>query len=138
MSVIDASVDIEIAGEKHKLLFNVLALHHFRQITGKEILDLMIDVIEGRTASVAETAALLWAGIYKHNANNNSISFEEFASNLLPEHIADESVQDALGKAIRHALPLKMKKVLDESDTETKIDENIQSELPRSEGGQNG
>ena len=135
MSVIDASVDIEIAGEKHKLLFNVLALHHFRKITGKEILDLLLGILEGQNASVVETTALLWAGIHKHETNRISVSFEEFAASLLPEDIADERVQEALGEAIRRAMPMPKKT---EETEETEIDESTQTESPRPEGGQNG
>lgn len=133
MSVIDASVPIEIGGKKHTLLFNVLAIHHFRQRTGKEITDLLLSIMQGNNASVVETAALLWAGIHKHKINDDSISFEEFAENLLPEDIATDGVQDALGLAIRRAMPMPPE---DESNTE--IDENTETELPRQEGGQNG
>lgn len=135
MSVIDPSVEVVIGGNKYKLLLNMLAIYHFKQVTGKEILDMLEGAINEQSQMV-ETAALLWAGTQRHSVNiRNALSFDEFLELINPETLADADIQNALAQALRAALP-KPKKEND--DTDSVESELMQSESKRLEGGQNG
>jgi len=127
MSVIDATVEIEINGEKHKMLFNMLAIHHFRQIAGKEIRDLFIDTVNNEgNVSMVDVSMLLWAGIHMHKTSNGKAPpYETFAESITPADMMDDGVQNSLTMALRMAMPMPSN---NDDVSETVSDESTESE----------